>query len=217
MKLIYKKTFACISLLSIHLIHTTVEWSGTSCPDVLDQDVVINGDCQIQSGFTTIEARTANITITVPHDAVISSIDSLDPDASESNISLLTGSGFTITIIVKRHLTFKGSAGFKEKPLVVTVDGFGSVRWLIEDEGKLSFTADDNGGSAELWTVLTFNGSIPSHSIIVHRKKQVHFGPRSKWGYLLDYCSSVEAGTIIEHHHNTFIKFKDLSSFALEA
>jgi hypothetical protein len=124
MKLIYKKIFAYISLFAIHSIHTTVEWSGTDCFNVTDEDVIINGDCQIQEGSTSISAATANITITVPHDTVISAIDSFDPNLQPTSlITLRTTYPYSITIQVKKSLTFKGTPGIKEMPIQVFVIG----------------------------------------------------------------------------------------------
>ena len=217
MNLLYKKIIIFTSLLSMQFMHSTVEWSGTSCDNVINQDVIINGDCQLEPGITSILAIDANITINLNDDAVIAIATLTDPTVDQSHIQLYATYPYTITVIVNKKLTFKGAPGYKDRPLTVTVEGTGAVHWIIEEDGKLTFTADDNGGSAELWTYITNGGEIPSHTIVLHDQKQVHFGKRSKWGYMLDYCANIEAGTVIEHHHDTFMAFKDLSSFALEA
>lgn len=215
MNSIYKKILACVSVLCMHAAYSTVEWSGTSCPDVTDEDVIINGDCMLPLGDVNIVAENADITIYSEHDTLITPLNPL-PDSSETTLYLQVTQPYTITIIVKKHLTFKGFAGLKNAPLSIIIEGTGAVRWLIEEEGKVSFTANDNDGGTELWLYQNFE-SYPNFSFVMHRKGQVHFGQRSKWGYMLDYCANVEAGTVIEHHHNTFMVFEDQSSFALEA
>lgn len=214
MNFMSKKILACISFFIIHAAQGTIQWSGSSCPDVTDEDLIINGDCQV-SEETNIMALTTNITVSINHDCVINPLTA-SPDTTPSTLYLTVNEPYRITFIVKKHVSFKGSACFKDKPLSIIVQGTGSVRWLVEEEGKISFTADDNSGGTELWSYYNTE-SAPKSSFILHHKGQVHFGKRSKWGYMLDSCISIEGATTIEHHHNTFMVFEDRSSFALEA
>ncbi|RTL07252.1 hypothetical protein EKK58_03690 [Candidatus Dependentiae bacterium] len=210
-----KKNLACVSLLMIHAIQSTVQWSGSSCPDVIDDDLIINGDCQIPEE-TNIMALNSNITISIDENCLIQPLTGT-PSTIPSTIYLTVNEPYSITLIVKKNLSFKGSPCFKDKPLSIITDGKGSIRLIIEKKGKISFTADDNSGGTEFWSYYT-DQSAPKISFVVHHKGQVHFGKRSKWGYILEFCgTSAEGYTTIENHHNTFIVFEDRSSFALEA
>lgn len=211
----YKKILSYMSVFILHTTYSTVEWSGSSCPDVTDEDIIINGDCQLE-GETNIMALTTNITISVVDEDTDITPLIASPSSDPTVLYLTVNEPYTITIIIKKHLKFKGCACFKDKPLSIIIQGTGSVRWLLEEDGKVSFTANSNSGGTELWLYSNTN-STPHSSFIIHDKGQVHFGKRSKWGYMLDYCLDSTGQTTIENRDNTFITFKDKSSFILEA
>lgn len=215
----YKRLLTCATLLFMHAAHGTVIWSGTSCLDVTDEDIIIEGDCELIGGIS-VNANNKNITIyVVDNDAVIRPISN-DPDSSPVTINLRAAYPYTITFVIKKHLTFKGHQIYPDKNLSIVMFDNGRIIWLVEDSGKLYFTADDNGGSTELWNyrnvTYPFNPYTSRVSFITHHQGQIVFGPRSKCGYLIDYCTDATGKTVIENHGNHIV-FQDRAAFALEA
>lgn len=214
----YKKLLSCASILFMHAAHGTVIWSGTSCPDVIDEDIIIKGDCEL-TNFVTIEASKANVTVyVVDNDAVIRPVSN-DPDASPKDIDLIAKYPYTITFVIKKHLTFKGDPVYPDKNLRIFMFDNGRIIWLVEDGGKLSFTADDTSGSTALWNYKNLDYPpqpyATSASFITHHQGQIFFGPRSKCGYFIDYCTAATGKTVIENHSNHIV-FQDRAAFALE-
>lgn len=214
-----------ISLFVANSAYPLVEWSGNYMPNVLDENLIITGDCQMPyNNDVYVKAHEADITITMTRDATVRGNNLIDynNDFVTHGIYLEVYYPYTITIYVSHELTFTGAEGYLEKPLAVYVQGNGTVQWILadSDNAKVHFTANHNSGGAELWTRLLSGVPIgspttPTMTFEARRKNQLSFGLRSRLGYQIFSTYNSGSKTTFEHE-KARISFDNFTQFALK-
>lgn len=203
--------------------HAVVQWSGSSMENALDQNVTIQGDCIMPYNEDVyIQARNADVVLTLTDDAVIRA-NNLNDDNVRHGIFIEVLYPYTVTIYIPKKLAFKGAEGNLTQALCIYMQGNGNIQWVLEDssDAKLSFTADQHSGGTELWTRFLTVSPLPSPTtpnvtFEIKRKNQIHFGPRSKWGYQIFSNYNLNAETHLEHHNPYKINFGNDAKYALQ-
>jgi hypothetical protein len=221
---IYTLLFGLMTLTCLQKTYTVMQWSGGYMPDVLDENLIIEGDCQTPyNSDVLVQAHNADVTITLERDATIHLNNNNDNPAINYGIVLEVLYPYTITINVSHKLTFKGAGGFPANPIEIRLQGDGTIQWVFENDSdaKVRFISDENSGGAELWTLFSIVSPLtsptsPNNSFEITRKGQVRFGHRSKWGYRAFDSYNLNTQTIFEHQENSEVGFGDFSVFGLE-
>lgn len=219
----YTLLFGFMALCFLQKTYPTIQWSGSSMNDVLDENLVIEGNCQMPlNADVYIQAFNADITVSLTHDAIIQANNSND-NSFIYGIYLEVIYPYSITINISHKLTFKGAAGLLDKPLAIYAKGNGTIQWVFEDDSdaKVKFTSDDNSGGTELWTIFStvfpfFVDATPTMNFEIKRKGQVRFGPRSKWGYQVFADYNLNANTTFEHEKSVNVGFDNFAGFGLQ-
>lgn len=215
--------YTITSLCFIVQTYAVVEWSGSSMPSALNENVVIKGDCIMpQNADVYVQALNTDVTIELQNNATIQA-NNTNNDNTSHGIYLEVLYPYTITIHIPKKLTFKGAAGYLDQSLCIYLQGNGNVQWVFEEtsDAKVKFTADKTSGGTELWTrFLTVSPLIspttPNVSFEIKRKNQIEFGARSKWGYQVFSNYNAQIKTTFEHHNPYIVTFENLSQYALE-
>jgi hypothetical protein len=223
---IYTLLFGLMTFTCLQDIYATMQWSGSSMPDVLDENLIIEGDCQTPlDADVYVRAHNTDVIITLARDATIRVNNSNDDNLSTMHhgIVLEVIYPYSITIVVSHKLNFKGATGFPSQPIEVRLQGNGNIQWVFEDDSdaKVRFVSDENSGGAELWTMFSTvlplsSRTTPNNSFEIKRNGQVQFGHRSKWGYRVFDSYYLNTQTIFEHQENSEVGFGDFSGFSLE-
>jgi hypothetical protein len=191
-------------------VAVTEIWNGqlitTSFPDT---NIQIDGDTNFASGTTTVSALTQDLTILVNHDAHVFS-----NDGGQSTLVLNVAYPWTITVQVSHDLEFGGVENNLNTPLIILEQGDGTIKWVVEDDAKLTYGSSSTRGGTLL--TLYFDGSIlPKHSFELHGDGKIEFARNSKIGYrIINGTASFIQYAIFDavnpdNDHNTLVKYAD--------
>lgn len=114
MRMRYMLASSCALFLSCGVMQATVHWSGTTTPDVIDQDLVIDDDCILTKpcdsikrdpcqNFVRIKAQTRDIVITVNKDVTV------DSSLEVPTLFLEPLNGHNIVFELNHNLKFRGA------------------------------------------------------------------------------------------------------------
>jgi hypothetical protein len=126
--------FAIIASILFQTLEATVYWTGGDITsDVTDDNIVVSGDNYVCADIL-VHAATKNIVATISADArLIGKVTTGVP-----RLALFVENGYTITFALNNNLTFLGALTV---PLIVTVKGNGSVRFVLSDDKVCQITS----------------------------------------------------------------------------
>ena len=148
----YRLALFAISLISSAALADQV-WKGTQgSADIIDQNLVIEGDVLLRLGSTRIEAIHKDVTVTLTESSTVSG-----HWAGESQLYLVAAEGRTIRFVIDHNLVFLGSAVAGDNLLIVQ-SGPGTVEVAIGEGKKFELTSRDGSGGVDYY-VLMYGGA----------------------------------------------------------
>ncbi len=143
-----------VVLLSSFQVYASVTWDNTMAPDVIDDDLTIDGSGGAIDlvGKTIVNANTVNVNVTVTNSGTVTvEGDNTGP----SQLYLCAASGKKITFNLDTDdLIFLGSDDANKTPLLIIVGGAGTVEFKMKGGRTVSFTSDATHGGTEMYVLM---------------------------------------------------------------
>src|SRR6266852_9853819 len=124
----YRLALFAMSLISSAALADQI-WEGThGTANVIDENLIIEGNVLLRLGATRIEAIHNDVTVTLTEDATISG-----HWAGESQLYLIAAEGRTIRFIGDHDITFIGSSQITGDNLLIVQSGPGTVEVALAE------------------------------------------------------------------------------------
>lgn len=185
-----------------HGLHSSMqplEWHGDYVVNVVDNDLVIDGNVTLPSGTTIIEATNLDVNVFLTNNSTIGS-------KGNSVLNLIAHEGHAITFTVDKNLIFNGTEKDKTNPLLIIQEGQGVVNWQIAGGKILSFGSKSNSGGTGYYLLIRSNDEYSEFPLAIFqrvanrsitdsdKKVTIEVGSRSSLGYLSTENVGTDAG-----------------------
>ena len=184
-------------LLSHGAMQADKTWQGTTTPNVSNENLYINANCQLTPtglvDYVSVTASTQNVHVYLTQASGPTIINA----GTASTLFLEAEDDLSVTFSVTQDLQFTGPSGLGTVPLFVAARGGGNIIFDIDGGSSVTLTTSAGGGSGVNFyvimdgTVLQFNRNIainPDQNIFVTT------GTGSVLGYATNNPLSSEEG-----------------------
>lgn len=147
-------------------IQAVVVWNAVAAPDVIDDDLIINGNVQLKLGSNIIRAQTQDVNV-----SVISNSQVRGNDAGPSQLYVCAAAGRTVHFTLDSFdLAFVGSSDANQTPLLIIFGDFGTTRFTLRGNRTISFTKTMSSGGTQAYLHMEIPAGVIQPTLIFERE-----------------------------------------------